>query len=587
MKEVARSIFKGFASVKLAVFLLLVLAVIFAIGTFIESAYGAEAAKALVYRSPWFSLFLILLALNVAAAALDRYPWKKKHVGFVITHLGIILMLAGSLVTRAFGIEGQMAIQEGETSSRMMLGEAIIELSRPHQDSFALFAVPGHVFPWQGKETLRVMEEAGFTEEESPTIYLRRFFPKARREEKIEESKEGPAALEVLLKNSWMSAAHWLFLDDPTHSRIMLGPAELRFTREPIAQAQKGADEEGYLEFQFEGHSKESSVVKVPIRQNVSKSVRLSGTPYSVIITKVIKDAVVSDKGLLDQSEEWNNPACELTLKGNGIEEKHIIFQKFPDFPTMHGFQPSQAGVKIYYRREGGEASTAKNELRFIWREEVLPDYQVKKGEEIMQGSSELGKEFETGWMDFKFQLQKYYPHARISSSFSEVPLASQEEGHIPAAELELEYQGERKTFWLGQGDREITSLGGEDFSILFGVKTLPVGFKVTLRDFRVENYPGTSRPASFESDVTLKDPSTGTLRDLTIRMNQPLKHRGFKVFQSGYQQPPGEPEVSIFSVAKDPGIFPKYLGAIVLVGGTITMFYTRKFSNKSEVLTK
>ena len=66
--------FKFFASLRLAVFLLIVLGIAFGAGTFIESYHGADAAKALIYRTPWLSLLLILLALNLLASALDRMP---------------------------------------------------------------------------------------------------------------------------------------------------------------------------------------------------------------------------------------------------------------------------------------------------------------------------------------------------------------------------------------------------------------------------------------------------------------------------------------------------------------------------------
>ena len=86
------TLFRFFASLKLAIFLLLTLALAFAVGTFVESAYGAEVAKLLVYDTPWLTVLLLLLALNVAASALDRLPWQKRHVGFVVTHCGILLM---------------------------------------------------------------------------------------------------------------------------------------------------------------------------------------------------------------------------------------------------------------------------------------------------------------------------------------------------------------------------------------------------------------------------------------------------------------------------------------------------------------
>ena len=563
----AVSLFKFFASLKLAIALLLALAALFAVGTFIESAHGTEAAKLVVYQSPWMALLLILLVLNVAAAALDRLPWKRKHVGFVITHAGIILMLAGSLVTRSYGLEGQMAIAEGETQGRIILGEGVLQFFSHDQGFLGSFRIPPRAFPWTGREAL------------APNLSLLHYYPKSSRQEKVEGSSNGPAALHAVLESSWMKVDHWLVLDDPARSRILLGPAELRFSKEPFTEEKKaGGPTNGFLEFRFE-----NSTVQIPLPRKAPQKIPLEGTPYQITILRILRDAVVDQGRLLDRSEEWNNPACELLLEGKGLKEKHTVFSKFPEFPTLHGLKPSEAKVEIQYHEPQAEPSTAKNELRFVWQEEGAPLYQIRKGGEISQGRVELGREFETGWMDFKFRVGNYLPHAQVNPYFKEEPLASQAENHVSAVEVELEWGGQRKSFWLGPGDQKETTLAGRTFQILYGFRTLPVGFRIELRDFRMEKYPGTSQPASFESDVILKDDSMGTVRDLTIRMNQPLKHRGFKVFQSGYQQIEGEPEISIFTVARDPGIPIKYAGAALLIGGILTMFYTRRFSGRPQ----
>src|SRR3989338_6894659 len=84
--------FRFFASVHMAILVLLGLMVVFGAGTFIESYHGAETASILVYQSPWFSVLLFFLGLNLVGSAIDRLPWKKKHIGFVMTHLGIIII---------------------------------------------------------------------------------------------------------------------------------------------------------------------------------------------------------------------------------------------------------------------------------------------------------------------------------------------------------------------------------------------------------------------------------------------------------------------------------------------------------------
>jgi hypothetical protein len=47
-----------------------------------------------------------LLGANLACSAFSRWPWRKHHLAFLITHLGIITLLIGSLIGRIWGVEG-------------------------------------------------------------------------------------------------------------------------------------------------------------------------------------------------------------------------------------------------------------------------------------------------------------------------------------------------------------------------------------------------------------------------------------------------------------------------------------------------
>src|SRR4051812_15099035 len=112
---------KFFASVKLAVVLLAVLIIGAITGTIYESTFDAKVARAYVYGAPWFNLWLILLGANLAVSALSRWPWRKHHVAFLVTHLGIITLLAGAMIGRLFGIEGTMTLFKGEPPNNKLL----------------------------------------------------------------------------------------------------------------------------------------------------------------------------------------------------------------------------------------------------------------------------------------------------------------------------------------------------------------------------------------------------------------------------------------------------------------------------------
>src|SRR5882757_1189279 len=113
--------FRFFASLKLAVVLLAVLIVGAIAGTIYESSFDAKVARYYVYGAPWFNIWLILLATNLAVSALSRWPWKKHHVAFLVTHLGIITLLTGSLIGRIWGIEGTVTLFKGDPPSNRLL----------------------------------------------------------------------------------------------------------------------------------------------------------------------------------------------------------------------------------------------------------------------------------------------------------------------------------------------------------------------------------------------------------------------------------------------------------------------------------
>src|SRR5207245_2760572 len=81
-------------------------------GTFYEMNHGTAAAQRDVYRTWWFALILATLGTNIFCAMMKRYPWKKHHTGVVMAHIGILTLLAGSLVSLHFVLEAPFARQD-------------------------------------------------------------------------------------------------------------------------------------------------------------------------------------------------------------------------------------------------------------------------------------------------------------------------------------------------------------------------------------------------------------------------------------------------------------------------------------------
>lgn len=188
-----------------------------------------------------------------------------------------------------------------------------------------------------------------------------------------------------------------------------------------------------------------------------------------------------------------------------------------------------------------------------------------------------MGKEIPLGWMDLSFKIEEFFPAAFRRKHFSPEAPENQAEDLTSALRLNVQTGTGEESFWLGQGMKHDLEVDGKKYAVVFGEKKIPAGFKINLKDFRIETYPGTEKPASFESDVILKDDTRGIVRNETISMNKPLVYQGYHIFQASYVQEEGQPEISVFNVGRDPGVPVKYAGALVMIAGVVIMFFTRR----------
>lgn len=106
-----------FSSVKLLVILLVLLVGAMSYGTYVETVLSNGAARILVYRTWWFDSLIGLMALNLIGCTLRRAPYKPHQAGWITTHIALLILMAGSVVTHRFGMQGQMVVPEGEANN--------------------------------------------------------------------------------------------------------------------------------------------------------------------------------------------------------------------------------------------------------------------------------------------------------------------------------------------------------------------------------------------------------------------------------------------------------------------------------------
>jgi hypothetical protein len=220
---------KQLASLKLAVVIILGLAAVTSWGTFVEAEYNAEIAGKTVYHSPWMYSILGFLCVSLIAVMADRWPWQKKHIGFIFAHIGIITLLFGSLITRYWGIDGSMVFRIGETNKFVVISkpELTVYSSLDGQSYTRLY--------WSGRDFFLNPPKAGA---EIPVggakLELLEYLPFALRDQKIVASSsetDGPA-IRFQLQNANVNMTEWLL--QPGRDREVvknLGPAQIVLTR--------------------------------------------------------------------------------------------------------------------------------------------------------------------------------------------------------------------------------------------------------------------------------------------------------------------------------------------------------------------
>ncbi|MDA1140187.1 MAG: hypothetical protein O3B01_16555 [Planctomycetota bacterium] len=225
-------IFNFFSSFYLAILFLSLILIVVAIATIFESQHDADYAHYMVYRTKWFEGLLLLLCVNIIVAAFSRWPWKARHTGFLITHLGLITTLAGAAVSRYGGYEGQLALMEGETGRQCRTKTQLVRVQEG--DNEYLFDV--EIKYDEPTESDQLKLQAG-----PYKIHIDKYYPNAAMQDVVTSGGEveNPAVKLWLTTPAGLTDL-WLLSRDEKKSRHNLGPAVIQFVEADSQEALEG-----------------------------------------------------------------------------------------------------------------------------------------------------------------------------------------------------------------------------------------------------------------------------------------------------------------------------------------------------------
>ncbi len=81
-----------------------------------------EKMQPLVYYSWWFLALLAAFSFNCLACVLKRIAFQRAHIGSIITHLSVLVILAGALASFLWTERGVVELAEGQETDAFTIG---------------------------------------------------------------------------------------------------------------------------------------------------------------------------------------------------------------------------------------------------------------------------------------------------------------------------------------------------------------------------------------------------------------------------------------------------------------------------------
>lgn len=232
-----------------------------------------------------------------------------------------------------------------------------------------------------------------------------------------------------------------------------------------------------------------------------------------------------------------------------------------------------------------------ENEIAIVDRSDPALD----KVMAIPESALEIGSQHHVPQSPLRAEVRGYYANSTIlSRSSGQVPppdavlatqglgsglfaremprVAKDDEGDRAVAWVELfGPAGSLGTWMVSNAFNQPQSFNfeGRPYTIEMRPRRYYKDFTLTLKDFRHDVYPGTTKARNFSSLVHLVDPTRGEDREVLIYMNHPLRYAGLTFFQQGYE---GD-RTTILQVVRNPSRHLPYISCVLVFLGLLIQF--------------
>jgi len=584
--------YEFFASLGFAVVLIALLAIVLGLGTFVESGYGTEAVKFGVWNTWWFTLLNALLAVSIFCAAAIRYPWKRHQTGFVITHIGLLVLLAGCLLSQRGGVDAQIPLLEGEQGSRAYEDSQHFSLEvTPSGGGRTVMLDPiefrSGPFNWSEYGRTRWWLPWGLAPRDTGVVHD----ADGIRLEVLDFFADSTAALAPSVKlrigsdsfaaggeggrGVWMPA-ELAWQPDPLRAtemrhRASVGGGTLVFWK-TASQAEADAFVAGLPDPQV-GYGERGQLVLVA-----------DGKPHRIRIDDVLGKERFALEGsdlfveVTDFEPKLSAARLRVRRGASGDDEEMVVLADLPEV-TIHGVRTGVWGT-LWIERAVADSSErmqgrgrsridivqagsgARHELRYrAWQQP-----EARAGSLPTDGSPVPAFAMPMGRLEMR--VDRFLPADALEVATLPLPFSKDKPPSAKrrAARVRLTVDGHAEEFWLaglpiqpaqataappGPTERRTVAGRSREATIMLLPDAIDIGFDVKLDNFERRLDPGTSQASHFSSVVEFlaKGGSPLVKRPVTITMNAPVDFsdpatgRSYRLFQESFMGPwlPGD----------------------------------------------
>lgn len=486
-----------------------------------------------------------LLLINLVAAYIQRFKWSAQKAGVYMSHIGIITLLLGQIITDVLQVESFVHLERGDRRN----------YSVSFDDNELIF-----MLPLEGGTSNRVVSiPEGILKKDSVIKHP-----------ELED-------LEIKVIRHWANA------------KPLTAEQLVKLDQEEQGKSQKQVVDQTFEVMNTRITSMEEYLKNNPNAEHRSNLTRVKGRFFEAQSQNIELRELADVLGLVGE--------MEMQVYGLKEDDKKIVFNDASVrglIIKIRSFENQQTIAGLFNNATQGMLRGCKlaefdsNATDFAQK---IKDFPGGAGGKIEENTGKFVKRIRS-------KAKLYYADTtkgRLGDHFRFMqPLQiglSQNDRNLPAVVFEVIHKGKWIGTYLASCSSEFVQTveaGDHSWKMILRPKRHYMDFDLTLVDLKWEKYSGTEIPKNFQSRMVVEDSEESRLVD--VKMNEPLRKNGqtFYQYQMNENQI-GETVQTVLQVVRNPNWITAYVGCVIVSLGLLYQFlyhllgFSRKRRQKAE----